>query len=106
MIIRGFVCPFKVAQYERANVTYEVYLYEGATWITPEATLEFRQPLDQRGMGMSTTATSCPSSQLRSSSGRFYGTLDSFKTHILVSTGTFYISYFYPKTKQIKLNTI
>ncbi|WAR25690.1 hypothetical protein MAR_011394 [Mya arenaria] len=51
----------EVSQYRRTNISYEVFLYEGATWVWPDSTVEFRRTLDQRALGMDTGATSCSS---------------------------------------------
>ncbi|XP_052779121.1 uncharacterized protein LOC128216566 [Mya arenaria] len=77
----------EVSQYRRTNISYEVFLYEGATWVWPDSTVEFRRTLDQRALGMDTGATSCSSSILRTTSGRIWGNIDGTKSHLLVSTG-------------------
>lgn len=82
---------FQVSQYRRANVTYEVFLYEGATWILPESILEFRENLDQKGIGMADSTYACTSSVLKQTSSRIWGTVVGNKAHVLVSTGTLFI---------------
>ena len=84
--IQKFCLFFQVSQYRRANVTYEIYLYEDATWILPESIVEFREVLDQPGIGMSNTYA-CSSSYLRATSSHLWGTVVGDKAHLLVSTG-------------------
>ena len=73
--------------YHRANITYELYLYEGATWILPESVVEFRAALDQPGIGMS-NSYACSSSYLRGTSSYLWGTVVGDKAQLLISTGT------------------
>ena len=54
----------------------------------PESTVEFREVLDQRALGMGTTSTSCVASVLRDTSSHLWGTVDGSKSHLLVATGT------------------
>ena len=82
-----FLFFLQVSRYRHANITYEVYLYEGATWILPESVVEFREPLDQKGLGMEDSAYACTSSVLKTSSSRLWGTVVGNKAHLLVSTG-------------------
>ncbi|KAL4226615.1 hypothetical protein ACF0H5_014598 [Mactra antiquata] len=77
----------EVSQYKPTNISYELYLYEDATWVMPESRVIFREVLDQQSLGMDTSSTSCPSNILRSTNGRFWGTIDGTKTHLIVSRG-------------------
>lgn len=77
----------QVSQYRRTNITYELFLYEGATWVLPESTVEFREVLDQGAHGMNTGSTSCPTSMLRATSGHLWGIIDGRKAQLLISTG-------------------
>ena len=72
-------------EYGRANVTYHPFIYEQSTWIWPDTTLEFRESLDERGKGISTTA--CTSSYLNSNTVKIWGTVIGDLTDLLVATG-------------------
>lgn len=71
--------------YRRANMTYHLFLYEGATWILPEATVEFRDVLDEAGRGIRSDA--CPSGLLNSNFIKIWGTVIGDKAHLLIATG-------------------
>lgn len=71
--------------YRRANMTYHLFLYEGATWILPEATVEFREVLDEAGRGIRSDA--CPSGLLNSNFMKIWGTVMGDKAHLLIATG-------------------
>lgn len=71
--------------YRRANMTYHLFLYEGATWILPEATVEFREVLDEAGRGIRSDA--CPSGLLNSNFIKIWGTVIGDKAHLLIATG-------------------
>lgn len=71
--------------YRRANMTYHLFLYEGATWILPEATVEFREVLDEAGRGIRSDA--CPSGLLNSNFIKIWGTVMGDKAHLLIATG-------------------
>ena len=83
------------SKYRRANVTYHPFIYKDATWILPEATVEFRQSLDEHGKGMSSLA--CSSTYLNSNTVKIWGTVIGNLAHLLVSTGKY--------TKQKKQTT-
>jgi hypothetical protein len=72
-------------EYGRANVTYHPIIYEQSTWIWPDTTLEFRESLDERGKGISTSA--CTSSYLNSNTVKIWGTVIGDLTDLLVATG-------------------
>lgn len=71
--------------YRRANMTYHLFLYEGATWILPEATVEFREVLDEAGRGIRSDA--CSSGLLNSNFIKIWGTVLGDKAHLLIATG-------------------
>ena len=79
------ICIFQISPYKRVNVTYALYVYEGATFELPTATVEFRVPLDQTGW----PGDNCPSSFLISSTRTIWGQLTANNAHILIGTGDF-----------------
>ena len=78
---------FQVSPYKRVNVTYALYVYEGATVVLPTATVEFRQRLDQTGEHM--PGDNCPSSFLVSNTTTIWGQLTANDAHMLIGTGDF-----------------
>ena len=68
-------------------MTYHLFLYETATWILPDATVEFREVLDEAGRGIRSDA--CPSRFLNSNSVKLWGTVIGDKAHLLIATGKF-----------------
>lgn len=76
---------FQTSAYKRANMTYHLFLYEGATWILPKATVEFREVLDEAGRGIRSDA--CPSGLLNSNFVKIWGTVIGDKAHLLIATG-------------------
>ena len=49
--------------------------------------MEFRENLDQKGLGMADSNYACASGIMKHSSSRFWGTVIGNKAHLLVSTG-------------------
>lgn len=80
-------------EYGRANVTYHPYIYEGATWILPDATVEFRESLDERDKGISSTA--CTSGFLNSNTVKIWGTVQGDLADLLVASGINIYTYIY-----------
>ena len=66
-------------------MTWNPLVFEQATIILPTATVEFRPPLDQHGMGM--TATACPQNVLSSNNRRIWGTVVGDNAHVLIGSG-------------------
>ena len=66
-------------------MTYTPYIYNGATWILPNATVEFREPLSNQAIG-----ASCASGYLRSAVyTTIWGYMDAHRAQVLVATGKF-----------------
>ena len=78
---------FQVSPYRRVNVTYALYVYEGANVVWPTATVEFRLRLDQTAEHM--PGPSCPSSFLMDSTRTIWGQLTANNAHLLIGTGDF-----------------
>ena len=74
-----------VSPYRRINITFAPYIYQEAKWILPKAMVEFRQPLDEKSKGMSSSA--CDSGLLRNKNHNIWGTMSARKAHILIGTG-------------------
>ena len=82
-------------------MTYHPFIYKESTWILPEATVEFRESLDEKGKGMSSSA--CTSAYLNSNTVKIWGTVVGDLAHLLVSSGTRFtyilsIQYFFAFT--------
>ena len=78
---------FQVSPYRRVNMTYALYVYEGANVVLPTATVEFRQRLDQSGEHM--PGDNCPASFLVSNTRTIWGQLTANSAHLLIGTGEY-----------------
>ncbi|XP_033745593.1 uncharacterized protein LOC117331107 [Pecten maximus] len=75
----------ETTQHRRANVTYLLFLYKNATWILPDATVEFRESLNEVSQGISSSA--CSSSYLNSNTVKIWGTVVGDKANLLLASG-------------------
>ena len=66
-------------------MTWGPLVYEDATLILPHATVEFRQSLDQRSIGI--TDGVCEATFLTPDVTRIWGELVGHRSHLLVATG-------------------
>ena len=71
----------------RHNVTYTPYIFNDAIWRLPTATVEFREPLDERTtMG---NTDNCLTSYLRSATySTVWGEMQAERAHLLIAEGT------------------
>ena len=73
--------------YQRHNVTYTPYIFNDAVWIMPTATVEFREPLDER-TDMA-NADNCLTAFLRPATySTVWGEMQAHRAHLLIAEGT------------------
>ena len=83
---QNILCFSQVWPVKFYNITWAPVIYETATLILPEATVEVRQSFDWNEFS-NTEPYACVASQLRESEVTIWGTLDGSKAHLLVGTG-------------------